>query len=53
MVTKSVNTIIIENGNLVGHYTDIDGFELSVKKLNYDVSNKTVIILGAGGGYHQ
>ena len=47
--TKSVNTISIENGNLVGHNTDIDGFELSVKKLNYDVSNKTVIILGAGG----
>ena len=47
--TKSVNTITIENGNLVGHNTDIDGFELSVKKLNYDVSNKTVIILGAGG----
>ncbi len=47
--TKSVNTISIENGNLVGHNTDIDGFELSIKKLNYDVSNKTVIILGAGG----
>ena len=47
--TQSVNTICLDNGNLVGHNTDIDGFELSVKKLNYDISNKNVMILGAGG----
>ena len=47
--TKSVNTISVENGNLIGHNTDIDGFELSIKKLNYDLTNKSVIILGAGG----
>ncbi len=47
--TQSVNTICLENGNLIGHNTDIDGFELSVKKLNYDLSDKTVLILGAGG----
>ena len=47
--TKSVNTISVEDGNLIGHNTDIDGFELSIKKLNYDVTNKTIIILGAGG----
>ena len=47
--TQSVNTICLDNGNLVGHNTDIDGFELSIKKLNYDVSNKNVMILGAGG----
>ncbi len=47
--TKSVNTISVENGNLIGHNTDIDGFELSIKKLNYDVTKKTIIILGAGG----
>ena len=47
--TKSVNTISLEDGNLIGHNTDIDGFELSIKKLNYDVTNKTIIILGAGG----
>ena len=38
--TKSVNTISVENGNLIGHNTDIDGFELSIKKLNYDVNKK-------------
>ena len=47
--TKSVNTISVENGNLIGHNTDIDGFELSIKKLNYDISNKNILILGAGG----
>ena len=47
--TKSINTVSVENGNLIGHNTDIDGFELSIKKLNYNVTNKTIIILGAGG----
>ena len=47
--TKSINTISVENENLIGHNTDIDGFELSIKKLNYNVTNKTIIILGAGG----
>ena len=44
-----MNTISLNKGNLVGDNTDIDGFELSVRKLNYDVSDKTVLILGAGG----
>lgn len=47
--TNSINTLSVNNGNLVGHNTDIDGFELSIKKLKYDISNKTIIILGAGG----
>ena len=47
--TQSVNTISVEKGKLIGHNTDIYGFELSIKKLNYDVSGKSVFILGAGG----
>ena len=47
--TQSVNTISLENGNLIGHNTDIDGFELSIQKLNYEVRNKSIIIIGAGG----
>ena len=47
--TQSVNTISIKEGNLIGNNTDIEGFEFSIKKLNYDVSDKTVLILGAGG----
>ena len=47
--TKSVNTISVDKGILIGHNTDIDGFEISVKKLNYDLTNKSILILGAGG----
>ncbi len=47
--TQSVNTISFNNGKLIGHNTDIDGFELSIKKLKYDVANKRILILGAGG----
>ena len=47
--TQSVNTVCLNNGNVTGYNTDIDGFELSIKKLNYDVSNKKIVILGAGG----
>mgnify|MGYP001199230509 CR=1 FL=1 len=47
--TQSVNTISFENNSLIGHNTDIDGFELSIKKLNYDVSDKSIVIIGAGG----
>ena len=47
--TQSVNTVCLINGNVTGYNTDIDGFELSIKKLNYNVSNKKIVILGAGG----
>ena len=44
--TQSVNTVCLNNGNVTGHNTDIDGFELSIERLNYDVSNKKIVILG-------
>ena len=47
--TKSVNTISVDKGNLIGNNTDIDGFELSIKNLNYDIQKKSIFILGAGG----
>tara|TARA_A100001011_G_scaffold11467_1_gene12558 strand:- start:71 stop:865 length:795 start_codon:yes stop_codon:yes gene_type:complete len=47
--TQSVNTVSLNKGNLIGDNTDIDGFELSIKKINYDISDKIVLILGAGG----
>ena len=30
-ITQSVNTIYLENNKVVGHNTDIDGFELAIK----------------------
>jgi shikimate dehydrogenase len=44
-----VNTIYLKNDKIIGHNTDIDGFELGIKKINYDISNKKIFILGAGG----
>jgi shikimate dehydrogenase len=47
--TQAVNTIYLKNDKIIGHNTDIDGFELGIKKINYDISNKKIFILGAGG----
>ena len=47
--TQSVNTIYQENKKIIGHNTDIDGFELSIKKTTFDVTNKKIFIIGAGG----
>jgi shikimate dehydrogenase len=47
--TQSVNTVYLDNNKVVGHNTDIIGFEMSVQKSNIDLSNKKVLILGAGG----
>jgi shikimate dehydrogenase len=47
--TKSVNTIYLKNNKLIGHNTDIFGFETSIKKSEYNLNNKEVLILGAGG----
>ena len=47
--SQSINTIYSQNGKLIGHNTDISGFELGIKYSKYDVKNKIVFILGAGG----
>ena len=47
--TQSVNTISFDNGDLVGHNTDIGGFDTAIKKLNFKIEGKKVLILGAGG----
>ena len=47
--TQSVNTIILNNDNLVGHNTDIRGFIKAIKNLDFDIKGKKIFILGAGG----
>jgi shikimate dehydrogenase len=47
--TKSVNTIYLENNRVIGHNTDIGGFETSIYKSNVDLASKKILILGAGG----
>ena len=47
--TQSVNTIYLKNDKIIGHNTDIRGFELALKDTGYDVVGKRILILGAGG----
>ena len=47
--TQSVNTIYLKNDKLIGHNTDIDGFKMSIKKSKFDLTDKKILILGAGG----
>jgi len=47
--TQSVNTIYLDNNKVVGHNTDIDGFELGIKNSLFKLAGKKVFILGAGG----
>jgi shikimate dehydrogenase len=46
---QSVNTIYKEKNKVIGHNTDVGGFELGLKRINYSVKNKKVFILGGGG----
>jgi len=48
-LTQSVNTIFKKEDEVVGDNTDIGGFELSLKNINYNPANKKIFILGAGG----
>ena len=47
--TQSVNTIYLKDKRIIGHNTDIEGFENAIKKINFDFNNKKIFILGAGG----
>ena len=47
--TQSVNTIIFEKGNVIGQNTDIVGFDKAIKALNFNMKDKKILILGAGG----
>ena len=47
--THSVNTIFKEGHKVVGDNTDVEGFELSLKYIDYSVKNKKIFVLGAGG----
>ena len=48
-ITQSVNTIYIHNDKLIGHNTDIKGFKLSLEETQFNLKDKKIFILGAGG----
>lgn len=45
----AVNTIVNENGGLIGYNTDAGGFLRSLQEAGYDPAGKKAVILGAGG----
>ena len=47
--TQSVNTVFLNGNKVTGHNTDISGFELAIKKIDFDIKDKEILILGAGG----
>ncbi len=47
--TNSVNTIYNLGEKLIGHNTDIAGFELAIRHCKYDINKKKILIIGAGG----
>jgi len=48
-VSQSVNTIYLKNEKIVGHNTDIYGFENSIENCKFNLTDKKIFILGAGG----
>jgi len=46
---QSVNTIFKKDNKVIVDNTDDGGFEQGLKHINYNVKNKKVFILGAGG----
>ena len=41
--TQSVNTVYLNNEKVVGHNTDIGGFEIAIDKINFTLVDKTVL----------
>ena len=48
-IIGAVNTIVNEDGKLIGHITDGVGFVRNLKEHGVDVKGKKMVILGAGG----
>ena len=46
---QSVNTIYKKDNKIVGDNTDVDGFENALKYINYNLKDKRIFIIGAGG----
>ena len=47
--TQSVNTVYMKNNKIIGHNTDIEGFELNIKNTKFNITGKKIFIIGAGG----
>ena len=45
----AVNTVVNKDGKLIGHNTDGYGYMQSIRSAGYDLTGKTMTLLGAGG----
>ncbi|MCD8119886.1 MAG: shikimate dehydrogenase [Lachnospiraceae bacterium] len=45
----AVNTVLVEDGRLIGHNTDGIGYMQAVKDAGFDIIGKSMTLLGAGG----
>ncbi|MCI8326930.1 MAG: shikimate dehydrogenase [Lachnospiraceae bacterium] len=48
-LAQAVNTVIFENGKLIGHTTDGIGYMRSVEDAGFSIIGKNMTLLGAGG----
>lgn len=48
-LSNSVNTVVNDNGRLIGHTTDGAGYMDSVRDAGFDIIGKSMVLLGAGG----
>lgn len=49
MQVGAVNTVVIQDGEFVGHNTDVHGLEMTFKENGVDPKGKNALLLGAGG----
>ena len=47
--TNSVNTLYKAGNKVIGHNTDVMGFQKSLEDLKFNFKNKSVFLIGAGG----
>lgn len=48
-LANAVNTVIVKDGQLIGHNTDGIGYMQSVADAGFDITGKKMTLLGAGG----
>jgi shikimate dehydrogenase len=45
----AVNTIVVQEGQLIGHNTDSDGFLAALRETGFEADGQRALVLGAGG----
>lgn len=45
----AVNTVVLEEGKLIGYNTDYWGFKYTLDKMEIDLTDKNCVVLGGGG----